>query len=194
MGVFAKLFFDTKQKNKQDKKANYIFYKIVDFVVDKKEYVLQCINTRAVFYVKIVGLVSDLALLYGLHPLQSCFIGIEYAKYIKEANQLGLNNQKQNFSHNHTNRYGKYTLYYQDRNGLVCFTDLNTGAEFIMDPRDIALSEELISEFDAIQAFYIGLLSGLKLNNPTKQGSKEKCRLSTLRIIKGGQNREIFTA
>jgi hypothetical protein len=35
-----------------------------------------------------------------------------------------------------------------------------------MDPRDITLSEELISEFDAAQAFYIGLLAGLKLNNP----------------------------
>jgi hypothetical protein len=41
-----------------------------------------------------------------------------------------------------------------------------------MDPRDIALSEELITEFDATQAFYIGLLAGLKINNIAKQNEK----------------------
>ncbi|MEO8400308.1 MAG: hypothetical protein ABI597_00745 [Gammaproteobacteria bacterium] len=38
-----------------------------------------------------------------------------------------------------------------------------------MDARDIALSKKLITEFDATQAFYIGLLAGLKINNPAKQ-------------------------
>ena len=55
-----------------------------------------------------------------------------------------------------------------------------------MDPRDIALSEEIIQDFDAAQAFYLGLLAGLKLNNPaTKrneiQHNKEK---PYLRLVK----------
>ena len=43
-----------------------------------------------------------------------------------------------------------------------------------MDPRDIALTEELISEFDAAQAFYIGLTAGIKINNPTKNLAPNK--------------------
>ena len=35
-----------------------------------------------------------------------------------------------------------------------------------MDPRDIALSKDLIEEFDAMQAFHIGYLAGLKLRLP----------------------------
>ena len=31
-----------------------------------------------------------------------------------------------------------------------------------MDPRDIALSQSLIEEFDAAQAFCIGILAGFK--------------------------------
>jgi len=41
-----------------------------------------------------------------------------------------------------------------------------TSEQFLMDPRDIALSRSLIEEFDAVQAFCIGVLAGLKFANP----------------------------
>jgi len=37
--------------------------------------------------------------------------------------------------------------------------------EFLMDPRDIVLSGELIQEFDSAQAYFIGHEAGLKVNN-----------------------------
>ena len=57
---------------------------------------------------------------------------------------------------------------YEDRKKNVCFKNLKSTEQFIMDPRDIALSEHLIKEFDAIHAFYIGILAGLKMNNQTR--------------------------
>ncbi len=63
-------------------------------------------------------------------------------------------------------RYGAYQIVYEDRVGNLCFICDQTKKEYLMDPRDIALSRELIEEFDAIQAFYIGYLAGLRLHNP----------------------------
>lgn len=65
------------------------------------------------------------------------------------------------------------------------FVEIETNKEFLMDPRDIALSEKLIQEFDAVQAFYIGLFSGMKLNDKTMSDINEKKQLYPfLRIVK----------
>ena len=61
------------------------------------------------------------------------------------------------------NRYGCYSLCYQNRNGKLCFIHNITNEQFIMDAYDIAFCEELIAEFDSTQAFYIGLLAGSKI-------------------------------
>lgn len=175
MGLLADILFRISKSNSKDAsiKSNFIFYKIVDSINDNK-FTLQCINTSALFYANISDIVFDSYILQGLHPVQSCFIGIEYAKYIKkyETNLKNsrINNQKMNqYS---LNRYGYYSLCYQHRNGELCFVNNYTNEQFAMDPRDIALTEELITEFDATQAFYIGLLAGLKINNPTKHADK----------------------
>ena len=55
-----------------------------------------------------------------------------------------------------------------------------------MDPRDIALSEELIQEFDAAHAFHIGLYAGHKMNNPIEKpcGVIKNFNRSHLKIVK----------
>ena len=55
-----------------------------------------------------------------------------------------------------------------------------------MDPRDIALSEEIITEFDASQAFYIGFLAGLKINIfiDTINSNHSKIKKPTLYLVK----------
>jgi hypothetical protein len=190
MGILTKVFLNLLSKSNKDKRASYIFYKIVDFINDKKEYTFQCINTHAIFHAKIIDIVFDIDLLYALHPIQACFVGIEYAKHFKEINslpELQQDVQKQKLNKYSTHRYGKYSLCYQERKGDVCFTETRTGKKFFMDPRDIALSEELIREFDAAQAFYIGLFAGLKLNNPVKHygGCENYSNRPNLKLIKG---------
>jgi len=59
----------------------------------------------------------------------------------------------------------------------IAFINTKTNQDFLMDPRDIALSEELIQEFDAAQAFYIGLWAGLKLNNTTNNKKQSHLKL-----------------
>ena len=158
--------FVQHKNNNQDKRSNYIFYKIVD--QQKDEYALQCINTKAVVYSKIEDIVFDIDILHGLHPIQACYVGIEYAKFL-EKNDAPIelkDRQKNKLDKCSVFRYGRYELRYQNRKGNVLFVDCVSEENFLMDPRDVALSEEIIQEFDSAQAFYIGLLAGLKLNNP----------------------------
>lgn len=190
MGMFAKILSSFLQSNDQDQKANYIFYKVVDFAETTKEYVLRCINSSATFRSKITDIVFDSDILYGLHPIQACYIGIEYAKHIKSTKSSPTvhKNPKQYPA----SRYGAYELCYQNRKGNLCFTKVTTKETFLMDPRDIALSESLINEFDASQAFYIGLLAGLKLDNPAAtivdDHNTTFINKPQLKLIKGGLN------
>ncbi|HLB41923.1 MAG TPA: hypothetical protein VJN02_03545, partial [Gammaproteobacteria bacterium] len=128
------------------------------------QYLFQCINTKATFLATITDLILDGDILYSLHPIQACYIGIEYATQIKN-NQQSIVFSDKNMSLYSFCRYGTLRLLYQDRKRNLCFIDLKTQREFIMDPREIALSEQFISEFDSVQAFYIGFSAGLKMNH-----------------------------
>jgi hypothetical protein len=170
MKLFAGIFSSFVKSNKNDK-VSHIFYKIVDLIQENEYFVLQCINTKAIFHAQIIEIVFDLDILYGLHPVQACYIGIEYSKHIKNSNQTTIekSNQTQKLNKYSIYRYGKYRLLFQNREGNVGFRNEFNNEEFLMDPKDIALSEELIQDFDAVQAFYIGLLAGLKINHPVKK-------------------------
>lgn len=170
MGLLSEVFLNFFKNNDTDGKLNYIFYKIVDSIFEngKEYYKIQCINTKAIFCSKIGDIVFDTDILYSLHPIQACYIGIEYAKFFKNDNEFGSNhNQKQKNNRYLMQRYGKYNLQFLDRKKNLSFVNSKTNKTFLIDPRDVVLSKNLIEEFDASQSFYIGLNAGLKLNNPT---------------------------
>lgn len=188
--TFWHLFGKPLQKTKIDKN-DFIMYKIVDFYKFKNNeyYKVQCINTKGILQLPIEDIVFDLDILHGLHPIQGCFIGIEYAKVIKMTIAEGVKShvKSQNMLNKYSmNRYGNNNLMYQDRNGLLGFECSSTGEEFLMDPRDIALSREFIEEFDVAQAFCIGVLAGLKFVNPVSkhQNSGKTQKVDYLRLVK----------
>lgn len=188
--TFLHFFGNPFQKTHTDINE-FIMYKIVDFykVKNNEYYKVQCINTKGLVPLTIGEIVFDLDILHGLHPIQGCFIGIEYAKVIKANTTEGAKSQvkSQNMLNKYSmNRYGNNTLMYQDRNGLLGFECSSTGEEFLMDPRDIALSRELIEEFDAAQAFCIGVLAGLKFVDPVSKhhNSNKPKQVDYLRLVK----------
>ncbi len=188
MSLVAEILSGFIHKNQRDLnvRANFIFYKIVDSFKENQTYLLQCINTKATFQSNINEIVFDTDILYGLHPIQACYVGIEYSKHIKNTFLSAEKQQKQKEKIGKLSvcRYGKYNLCSQNRDGKLCFVSKTNGECFTMDPRDIALSEELINEFDASQAFFIGLNAGLKLNGPaTKQSKQKTMNAPQLRIV-----------
>ena len=146
--------------------SKFIFYKIID-INEKNFYIIQCVNSKSIFQASISEIIFDTDILCGLHPLQSCFIGIEYAKHLKNNKQnpkpymKNLDTLKQRVAQN----YGVLKLKYQDRKGDLCYIDSNTNEEFIMRPKDIAFSDSIIEKFHAEHAFYIGVCAGLKIHS-----------------------------
>lgn len=189
MGMLAGIFsgFTRKNQKNTDSRADCIFYKIVDST-GADGFILQCLNTKAVFRASLHEIVFDIDILYGLHPIQACFIGINYSTHLREsyAENAIKSQQQEKFTKYATHRYGNYRITSQNREGELYFMDIRDNLVHAMDPRDIALSEDLIEEFDATQAFYIGLSAGLKMNNPVRKNNNnnQKARRPHLRIVK----------
>ena len=163
----ARNLFGLFKRKTTSSKNDYILYKIVDSFNKNniEEYKLQCINTNTIFSISLLEMVFDIDILYGLHPVQSCFVGIEYAKSIPMTKYSTLmpQNQKTNALNPYTDyRYGNNNLLYQDRCGHLCFEQRDSSSQLLMDPRDIATTQSLIEEFDAAQAFFIGVFAGNK--------------------------------
>lgn len=170
--------------------SDFVLYKIVDSYIkaDKEYFKIQCICTKAILDLTIQGIVYDLAILHGLHPLQASFIGIEYAKILKKdfVSSKLQDSSKNAPSQPSISRYGKNNLLYQNRSGFLGFEDIYSGQQHLMDPRDIVLSQELIEDFDSSQAFYIGILAGFKFIHSTREGHTSNWRKnnSYLRLVK----------
>ncbi|MFZ2315132.1 MAG: hypothetical protein WAW86_05685 [Gammaproteobacteria bacterium] len=139
---------------------NFVFYKIINFDSKNKKYLLQCINSKATFNATLKEIVDDQDIVGALHPIQSCYVGIEYANYFS---QIPVELTKNTYTCSQS-RYGKYSLRFLDRKKNVGFLDCASNSEMLMDPRDIALSNVFIKEFDSIHAFYIGIQAGVKMN------------------------------
>lgn len=146
--------------------SKYIYYKIVDNYYKERDFFckIQCINTHAVFDIKMIDIVFDADILEGLHPIQSCYIGIEYAQH--ESNNIeGAYKHSNNMMACMVNRYGKYKIHMMNRGGKITVLENENKIEYLMDPRDIVLTKDLIKEFDSTQAFYIGMWAGAKIKS-----------------------------
>ncbi len=186
MSTLPKFILSFLKKKKNINKNKHIFYKIVDNVREHN-FILQCINKESAFYASLSEIIFDRDILCGLHPIQACYIGIEYSKHISDSSLLVIPKKNQPQKHHHfEHRYGKYSIKFQDRDGIVCFINQLNDEELFMDARDIALSKEYIEEFDATQAFHIGILAGLKINGPIKNYSMldRKSSAPYLRVVK----------
>lgn len=141
--------------NSDNDLKNFVLYKIIDRKEEDK-FVLQCINSKSIFEANLLEIISESAFLNGLHPLQACFIGIEYALYTKKYPEL-----KKSISSSNTQfEYGEYLLIQKDRNGQLYFKDINSHEEFVMKATDLIFNDSVLSKFHAEQAFHIGIYAG----------------------------------
>jgi transcriptional regulator with XRE-family HTH domain len=154
---------DVNNLGYKETSSQYVFYKIIGLSESiHDEYLIQCINTKTMFEANISKIVMDAKILFGLHPLQSCIIGVEYAKYIKNntinpsariIKNMAVNEQEEY-------EYGLLKILYQDRKGNICFINSSTSEQHIMSPKDIVLSDNIIGQFNSEQAFFLGMSFG----------------------------------
>lgn len=181
VNMFTKL---TKLVSPSVDKKNYIFYRIIEKLKNEEKFLLHCVNTSAIFYASMDEIMADVDILYGLHPIQACYIGIEYAFFIKKINVCNSRSfDKISLEKYKSCRYGDLIIISQDRFSNVRFIDRQTDFEFSMDALDLALSN-FIERFDAIHAFYIGVLAGSNMNKAKKIKVKSQRLSSFLKLIK----------
>jgi hypothetical protein len=145
-----------KRKQNKDK----VIYKIID--KDKNDtYMLQCINSKSVFEANILEIIFDTDILHGLHPLQSCFIGIEYALYVRAVYKNTI--KMDVFYIDKITSSSKFKLKYINRKGLICYVATTTNEEEIIDPKEAVFIDSIIKEFHPGESFYIGFCAGKKM-------------------------------
>ncbi len=152
-------FFYKNEVDTTEKMKDFIFYKIIDFDKRSNQYYLQCTNTSQVFRSSLIEIITDQDLLYSLHPWQACFIGIEYTKFLKQSKDNCLLSNKDSIQKQKLctqSRYGNYCISYYKKDGYFSVFCKESAEEFIESAYKLAFSKELLQEFDAIDAFYIG--------------------------------------
>jgi len=162
----------------RNKLESYVFYKIIDQDLKTETYRLICINTNGTFKCSLDELIKDKTILFGLHPLQSCLIGIEHGKYLKG----------KGFSFEFSKEFakkkaGQYQLLYLDREGKVAFVDLKTNDRHILEPIEIVDDPPTISKFNACQAYYIGVLAAFNNLNKLQTDLKKRSHLKLIKSI-----------
>ena len=161
-------FFKTLSFEGSNNISKLALYKIIDRNETKNDvYIIQCVNSKSIFEACISEIVCDKDILYGLHPLQACFIGIEYAQFSK-SNRHNLKNHAKSSAIKSQVIQGILRLKYQDRKGDICFINCKTNKEQVMNPKDIAFSDNIISHFDSEQSFFIGMCAGKKICNSSE--------------------------
>ena len=155
-------------KFKWNQHRNKVIYKIIN-EGKNRDYILQCVNSKIVFEASILEIIFDTDILHGLHPLQSCFIGIEYAFYIKSLNKTKEINQGKidMLSTHKITSFNKLKLKYINRKGFICYVNSTTNEEEISDPKEIVFIDSIIKEFHPSESFYIGFCAGKQMSIKT---------------------------
>lgn len=156
--------------------SSFIFYRIVRYFENENCFTMQCINTNVLFNIGISSLLFDFDILYSLHPVQACFVGIRAAPFFCQNTEFRFNDGGD--WHQNCSRYGSYRILYLDRKSRVHFYDKKNSKEHVMNAAEIAGTRELISEFDSVQAYYLGYLSALGMLRSAAR------KATTLRLVK----------
>ena len=117
-------------------------------------------GTRLAMYLNFNTIMNDLYILENCPPKQAALIGFFYGKYYY--NMLDQKNHYQapfNFFKNTS--LTKYLITAIDRKGNLSYLDQNSGLQTAKQPIEIVTNHNLIGQFTSLQAFYIGVLSGI---------------------------------
>jgi len=137
-----------------------IRYLITDFDNSTGKIVFLCYGSRAFFTKNIADVISEDKVISGLHPEQACFLGIIYARWIKEM-RINCNSEKYiglKGRHNYNSSVEDQIIF--DRSGNIIFTDRRTRETKIIKAHIVASTSELISRFNPVVACSIGMYIG----------------------------------
>jgi hypothetical protein len=132
-------------------------YVLID-TLKPHEYLLQSLETKETLTLTIVELASDLGVLYRLSPLTACYLGREYADYLKNKT-AGFANKCQTLRQDPIDQSRHLSVRYQLRSGDICYINHVLCEEHTLSADVLAAQPHLIQHFNAKDAFFIGASS-----------------------------------
>jgi hypothetical protein len=181
---FRKIISDLKLVFKKLTASNVapgVIYKIIDIDPETLDVVIKCINTTTKLKDKIPQIIKDIDILAGLASMDACWLGYYYGQIIQKKSVLEAKKLTADVNFLMRNNRGKYRIHSLNRDGRISYlnTILNVSEE--EHPITIAKNESMINQFDPSQACYIGILSGLDADRPTRKADFIK---PNLRLVK----------
>ena len=169
-------------------KRHLICYRISSIDSENQTAILHVIHKNIFIKKTFSEIISNLELIESLSCQQACWIGIFYGKALRKAlkGTSPLKSiKKPNYLLRHN--YGAYKIICENRDGTIGCLHINTRKEINTYPLIIANDNIFINQFDANQACYIGILTGIALEKGEllpKEGKIIAPSESFLRVVK----------
>ena len=123
-------------------------------------------------------IIEDPIILYNLSPLHSALIGYYY---IISGAQLKKSNKNDNFSVYSNDESSPFNILGLNRRGYLLYVNRETGETCQSLPLTILNDQNLLNQFNSLQANYIGILGG-RMQNKIRGASHNSQPL--LKIVK----------
>lgn len=190
MKIFFKniIFFLSKIFTELYENKHIIYYRISNIDSENQTAILHLIHKNIFIKKTFSEIISNLELIEGLSCQQACWIGIYYGRALRKAlkGTLPLKSiKKPNYLLKHN--YGTYKITCENRDGTIGCLHINTRKEINTYPLMIANDTIFIKQFDANQACYIGILTGISIEKGELPPKDEKIITfseSFLRVVK----------
>ena len=158
--VLKFLFYYIKTANKliTMQHDSYI-YKIEEINENLNQVKISCRGRGAILITSIDAVIYDDYIMQKMPPHHACWLGYYYGKdWLKKNNKSHINHK---YKASNLTSSPRYIIQYQNRDGLISYSDQQTGKHYLIEPSKLATSLK-ISDFESQQACYIGFLSGLE--------------------------------
>lgn len=154
--------------------------RLLDIDVEKQEAVFQLKMRSTVFRLPIDEAIFRFGIVDMLTPIEACWLGGHYAKQSKGVCKKPLTKHAQSFALKKSTAV--YKIIAQNRDKTMTYVDTHTKETFTKHLKTIVHNDWIMSKFDSMQAYYIGFLAGISIDD--KHPKVYKKRVPTLRVVK----------
>lgn len=148
--------------------------RIEEIDVIKHSVVIHCRGIEAPIILQFDEIIQDIVILSNLSPQHASWIGYCYGK-----NYSALRNHQNpnSFDFSFTDSNKRYKIILQDRQGRLVYSDHLTQITHTASAEAILTNSSLISQFDSVQACYIGIIAGMNTQKKAEKTAKPFLKL-----------------
>jgi len=154
--------------------------------IEKRILIIHSRGVSAPIKFRFDEIINDIVILSGLSPEQASWVGYYFGMYyeslLKHKNDFHFN--PNNFDFASDDRNARCKLMLQDRPGNIVYLDRLTNLMYKRSVISIITTSDVISNFDSMEACYIGVLAGIfasKKDDRKEIKSHEKNHLKLVR-------------